>query len=100
RGDVEAFVEIDPQTGARRGRVVATDGSGSGVLETTTAPTPRDILPATLQHFTVKDGQLHGWIEWGSRDSGISQAVTVATAILDGIRYPAIGGQHVFTADG
>lgn len=99
-GKVEASVEIDLSTGARRGHVTATDDVGSVDLQTTTAPTTRSILPATLQHFTVKGGQLHGRIEWGSNDSGISQTLTQATVSLDGVTYTAIGGQHVFAPEG
>jgi hypothetical protein len=99
-GEVEASVEIDPSTGARRGHVAATDGAGSVVLETTTAPTPRTIPPATIQHLTVKDGELHGRIEWGSSDTGISQPVVEATLVLDGVAHPGIAGQHVFAPEG
>jgi hypothetical protein len=98
--DAEASVEVDPSTGARRVRVIATDGVGSIELETTTAPTPRSIPPATIQHFTVKDGELHGQIEWGSSHTGVSQPVTEATVNLDGVTYPAIAGQHVFAPEG
>jgi hypothetical protein len=98
--DVEAHVEIDPTTGARHGRVVATDGVGSIELRTTTKPVSSQIAPATLQHFTVEDGKVHGRIEWGSSDPGISQPVAGATLVLDGVSYPGIGGQHVFAPEG
>jgi len=99
---VEASVEIDPSTGARRGHVIAGDGV-SIELTTTTSPLSSVIAPATLQHFTVKGGAMHGRIEWGSSDQGLSQSVVPATAtlVLDGTQHVgAAGGQHVFGLDG
>jgi hypothetical protein len=101
--DVEATVEVDPSTGARRGHVSASDGVGSIELTTTTSALSSLIAPATLQHLTVKGGELHGRIEWGSSDPGISQPVVAATAtlVLDGAqRTGAAGGQHVFAPEG
>jgi hypothetical protein len=100
---VEASVEIDSSTGGRRGHIVASDGVGSVELTTATGPLSSVIGPATLQHLTVKGGELHGRIEWGSSDPGISQPVVAATAtlVLDGTAYAgAAGGQHVFAPAG
>jgi hypothetical protein len=101
--DAEAFVETDPSTGMRRGRVLATDGVGTVVLETTTAlPPAAAIGPATLQHVTVEDGEVHGRLEWGSSDPGLALPVAdgQATAVVDGVTYVGFGGQHVFAPDG
>jgi hypothetical protein len=101
--DAHASVEIDPSTGVRRGRVVATDGVGSVVLQTTTAPPPAAAIgPATLQHLTVEDGEVRGRIEWGSSDLGLALPVAdgQATAVIDGVSYVGFGGQHVFAPDG
>ena len=100
--DVEASVESDPSTGVRRGRMVATDGVGSVVLETTTGPPPAGAIPpATLQHLTVEAGEVHGRIEWGSSDPGLVLPVAdgQATAVVDGVTYVGFGGQHVFAPD-
>jgi hypothetical protein len=101
--DVEATVEIDASTGARRGHVIASDGVGSIELTTATSALSSMIAPATLQHLTVKGSEVHGRIEWGSSDPGISQPVLAATAtlVLDGTqRTGAAGGQHVFASAG
>lgn len=102
--DAEASVDVDPSTGVRSGRVVGTDGVGSIELTTTVLPTNRGIAPATLQHFTVEDGEVHGRIEWGSRDAGVLQggigATLEATLILDGVTYAGFVGQHVIAAEG
>jgi hypothetical protein len=101
--DVQASVEIDPSTGGRRGHVIASDGVGSVELTTATSPLSSVIAPATLQHFTVRGGELHGRIEWGSSDQGISQTVVASTTtlVLDGTQYTgAAGGQHVFAPEG
>lgn len=98
--DVQASVEIHPTTGARHGRVVVADGAGSIELRTTTNSAPREIAPATLQHFTVEDGEVHGRIEWGSSDPGISEPVAEATLLLNGATYIGVGGQHVFPPEG
>lgn len=98
--DVEASVDIDPGTGVRRGRVFGTDGVGSIELRTT-APPPAVVIPAaTLQHFTVKDGEVHGRIEWGSIDAGLRQRGTESTLVLDGVTYSGFVGQQIFPAEG
>jgi hypothetical protein len=98
--DVEASVEIDPDTGVRRGRVFGTDGVGSIELRTT-APPPAVVIPAaTLQHFTVEDGEVHGRIEWGSVDAGVRQRGAESTLVLDGVTYTGFVGQQIFPAEG
>ena len=101
---VEASVELDPSTGVRRGHAFATDGAGSVELTTTTSGAePNPIGRATLQHFTVEDGEVHGRIEWGSLHGGRSQLVVQAALVLDGAQYtgiPGVTGQHVFAEDG
>jgi hypothetical protein len=98
--DVDASVEIDPSTGVRRGRVFGSDGNGSVDLRTT-APPPGVVIPAaTLQHFTVENGEVHGRIEWGSKDAGVRQRGTESTLVLDGVPYPGIIGQHIFPVKG
>jgi hypothetical protein len=94
-GEVEASVDIDP-TGVRHGRVFGTDGVGSIRLITTTSP-PTDLIGAvTLQQFTVKDGDVHGGFEWGSKGVGMRQLGSTSTLVLDGAAYAGIVSQHVF----
>jgi hypothetical protein len=96
-GEVEASVDID-QTGVRHGRVFGTDGVGSIVLITTTS-SPADLIGAvTLQQSTVKDGEVHGRFEWGSKDAGLRQLGSTSTLVLDGAAYAGIVSQHVFPA--
>jgi hypothetical protein len=101
---VEASVEIDLTTGVRPGHALATDGDGSVELTTTTSGAePNPIGQATLQHFTVEDGEVHGRIEWGTLHGGRSQLVVQAALVLDGAQYtgiPGVTGQHVFAEDG
>lgn len=103
-GEVEASVEIDPITGERRGRVFASEGESSIEFTTTVRPPSEPILAATLQHFTVKDGQVHGLIEWGSLHDGLRQrsVPAVATLEVDGTPAPVVtvaASQHVFPAE-
>jgi hypothetical protein len=96
-GEVEASVDIDA-TGVRHARAFGTDGFGSITLITTTSP-QRDLIGATaLQHFTVKDGEVHGRFEWGSVDAGMRQLGSTSTLILDGTTYGGFVSQHVFPA--
>ena len=98
--NVEASVEIDPSTGVRRGRVFGTDRVGSIELRTTVPP-PAVLIPAaTLQHFTVEDGEVHGRIEWGSRDAGVRLRGTESLLVLDGVTYAGFVGQQIFPAEG
>lgn len=94
-GQVEASVAVDP-AGVRRGRIFGTDGVGSITLITTTSP-PTDLIGAvTLQQFTVRDGEVHGRFEWGSKDAGLRQFGSTSTLILDGATYAGFVSQHVF----
>lgn len=96
-GDVEASVVID-QGGVRHGRTFGTDGVGSITLITTTSP-PTDLIgAATLQQFTVKDGEVHGRFEWGSMDAGMRQLGSTSTLVLDGSTHAGFVSQHVFPA--
>ena len=96
-GEVEASVVVDP-AGVRRGRIFGTDGVGSITLITTTSP-PTDLIGAvTLQQFTVRDGEVHGRFEWGSKDAGLRQFGSTSTLVLDGTTYAGFVSQHVFPA--
>jgi len=104
-GEVVASVEVDPVTGERRGHVFASDGASSIEFTTTVRPPSEAILAATLQHFTVKDDQVHGLIEWGSLHDGLRQrsVPAVATLRVDGSPAPIVAvaaSQHVFPAEG
>jgi hypothetical protein len=104
-GEVEALVEIDPVTGERRGHVFASDGGSSIDFTTTVRPPSEPILAATLQHFTVKNSELRGLIEWGSVHGGLRQRSVPAAATLrvDGAPAPTVAvaaSQHVFPAEG
>jgi hypothetical protein len=98
--NVEASVEIDPNTGVRRGRVLGTDGLGSIELRTTAAPPTSVITAATIRHFTVEDGEVHGLIEWGSRDAGVRLRGTESMLVLDGVTYAGFVGQQIFPEEG
>jgi hypothetical protein len=95
RGEVQASVDVDP-TGVRHGRVFGTDGVGSIRLMTTTSPLSDLIGAVTLQHFTVKDGELHGRFEWGSLNTGRRQLGSTSTLVVDGATYAGIISQHVY----
>jgi hypothetical protein len=95
RGEVQASVVVD-STGARDGRVFGTDGVGSITLMTTTSPLSGLIGAVTLQHFTVRDGEVHGRFEWGSLNTGRRQLGSTSTLVLDGATYPGIISQHVY----
>lgn len=104
-GQVEASVDVDAVTGERRGHAFASDGASSIELSMTVRPPSRGIAAATLQHFTVEDGQVHGRIEWGVLNQGLSQALVpgAATLEVDGAPPPNMtvaAGQHVFPAEG
>jgi hypothetical protein len=71
----------------------------------TVRPPTAGIAAATLQHFTVEDGQVDGLIEWGSLHAGLRQVLVPGAATLeaDGAPAPSMtvaGGQHVFPAEG
>jgi hypothetical protein len=98
-GEVQASVDIDPMQ-VRHGRVFASDGVGSITLLTTTSPQTDLIGAATLQHFTVKAGAVHGRFEWGSMNDGLRQLGSTSSLVLDGATYAGFVSQHVFPVAG
>jgi hypothetical protein len=104
-GDVDASVEID-EVGTRHGRVAASDGATSVEFTTTVPPSTTPIAAATLRHFAVKDGEIHGLIEWGSLDPGVRHLLLgpdSATLEIDGATPPGmtvVGAQHVHAEEG
>ena len=103
--DVEASVEI-ADTGARQGHVSASDGETSVEMTTTLPPGTGNAMPATLQHFTVEDGAVHGLIEWGNEHASVIQRTTsplAATLLVDGVApsgLTVLGAQHFYAAEG
>jgi hypothetical protein len=106
-GDVVSFGEVEAEVAitdtGRAGRVFGSDGVGSIELTTATGAAQGPVPPATIQHLTVKDQQVHGLLEFTADGAVIVRGTGPASAQLrldGGSPIPGFTGQHIFPAPG
>jgi hypothetical protein len=98
-GEVTAEVTVSEM--GRTGRVFGSDEVGSIELTTATGATQAPVPPATIQHVTVKDQQVHGLLEFTADGAVIVRGTGSASAQLrldGGPPIPGFTGQHIFPA--